>query len=132
MKVVDTTFIIGLLRGDQETIKKAAELDREGGAATTSVNIFEFSYGVYRSMTEIDRRLEESLRVFSNLDIFPLDFRAAIKAAEISGTMDREGTSIDPFDSLVAGIAITNGVEAIVTRNVDHFERIEELKVEGH
>ena len=132
MKVVDTTFIIGLLRGDQETIKKAAELDREGGAATTSVNIFEVSYGVYRSMTEIDRRLEESLRVFSNLDIFPLDFRAAIKAAEISGTMDREGTSIDPFDSLVAGIAITNGAEAIVTRNIDHFERIEELKVEGH
>ena len=132
MKVVDTTFIIGLLRGDPETIKKAAELDREGGAATTSVNIFEVSYGVYRSMSEIDRRLEESLRVFSNLDIFPLDFRASIKAAEISGTLDREGTGIDPFDALVAGIAITNGAEAIVTRNIDHFERIQGLKVERH
>jgi predicted nucleic acid-binding protein len=132
LKVVDTTFIIGLLRGDPGTIKKAAELDKEGGAATTSVNIFEVSYGVYRSMSDIERRLEESLRVFSNLDIFPLDFRSSIKAAEIAGTLGREGIGIDPFDALVAGVAISNGAEAIVTRNVDHFERIPGLKVEEH
>ncbi len=81
-------------------------------------------------MSDIERRLEESLRVFSNLDIFPLDFRSSIKAAEIAGTLDREGIGIDPFDALVASVAIANGAEAIVTRNVDHFERIQGLKVE--
>ena len=132
MRVVDTTFIIGLLRGDPGTVEKAKELDGEGGAATTVINVFEVSYGVYRSMSDVDRRLEEARRVFSNLDVFPLDSRAAVKAAEIAATLDREGRGVDPFDALVAGIALVNGAERIVTRNVAHFERMPGLIVEEH
>ena len=132
MRVVDTTFIIGLLRGDAGTVEKARELDGEGGAATTVVNVFEVSYGVYRGMSDVDRRLEEARRVFSNLDVFPLDFRAAVKAAEIAASLDREGRGVDPFDALVAGIAFVNGAERIVTRNVAHFERMPGLIVEEH
>ena len=132
MRVVDTTFIIGLLRGDTGTVEKARELDGEGGAATTVVNVFEVSYGVYRSMSDVDRRLEEARRVFSNLDVLPLDSRAAVKAAEIAATLDREGRGVDPFDALVAGIALVNGAERIVTRNVAHFERMPGLIVEEH
>lgn len=132
MKVVDTTFIIGLLRGDTGTVEKARELDGEGGAATTVVNVFEVSYGVYRSMSDVDRRLEEARRVFSNLDVFPLDSMAAVKAAEIAASLDREGRGVDPFDALVAGIALVNGAESIVTRNVAHFERMPGLVVEEH
>ena len=132
MKLVDTTFIVSLLRNDPLTVEKTRELDEEGGAATTVVNVFEIIYGVYRSRSDIEERLKSAERVLLNLDVFPLERRSAFKAAEIAGTLDREGAGIDSFDALVAGIALVNGAECVVTRNVSHFERVQDLKVEGH
>ena len=132
MRFVDTTFIISLLRGDNLTIEKAKELNREGGAATTSINVYEAAYGVNRSMSDPARRLLELEKLLLSLDVFELDYAAAMKAAEISGSLDRSGAGIDPFDSLVAAIAIINGADSLITRNVSHFERIPELKTETH
>ena len=66
MKAVDTTFIIDLLRGDMGAVEKSEEFDEAGGAATTAVNLFEITYGIYRSR-HIDRehRLSEVERLFS-------------------------------------------------------------------
>ncbi|MGD0804596.1 MAG: type II toxin-antitoxin system VapC family toxin [Candidatus Bathyarchaeia archaeon] len=132
MKFVDTTFIIALLRGDKTTVEKASELNEEGGAATTVINVYEASYGVYRSMTDPPRRLMELERLLQNLDIFSLDYRAALMAAKISGELERKGIGIDPFDSLVAAIALVNGADSLITRNVSHFNRIDDLKTETH
>lgn len=132
MKVVDTTFLVCLLRGDQPTIQKAVELDEEGGAATTVINVYEAMHGAYRSFTEQEKRLGALRRLLANLEILDLDYGAVCRAAEISGTLEREGRGIDPFDSLIAGIALACGAEALVTRNVEHFNRIEGLPVESH
>ncbi len=132
MKVVDTTFLVCLLREDSSTLGKAEELDGEGGAATTVVNVYEACYGVYRAMSDPPRRMEALERLVANLEVLDLDYEAAVRAAEISGTLDKEGRGIDPFDSLIAGIALTSGAEALVTRNVTHFERVQGLKVEEH
>jgi len=132
LKLVDTTFIIGLLRGDPATVEKARQLDLEGGAASTAVNVFEVAYGVHRSMSDSERRRDQAHKVISNLEIFPLDSQAAYKAAEIAAGLDKRGMTVDPFDALVAGIALSNGVKTIVTRNTDHFERIPEIEVEEH
>jgi len=132
LKFVDTTFLISLLRNEPRTLEKARELDEEGGAATTALNVFEIIYGVYNSMSDIEGRLEASERVLVNLDVFPLERRSAMKAAEIAGSLDRDGMTIDPLDALVAGVALENGADCLVTRNVSHFERIQGLKVEEH
>lgn len=132
MKVVDSTFLISLLRNDPATVRKAEELDKEGGAATTVINVFEVTYGVYRSMSEVPRRMEAFERLMANFEVHDLDIEAAKKAAQISGTLSREGNTIDPFDSLVAGISLTRSAEALVTRNTAHFNRIPELIVEEH
>jgi predicted nucleic acid-binding protein len=132
LKVVDTTFLIGLLRNDPGAVEKARELDGEGGAATTAVNVYEVAYGVHRAMSDPARRMNDFERLLSNLDVLPLDQRSALRAAEISGSLDRGGDSIDPFDSLIAGIALESGADALVTRNVSHFRRIRGLKIEGY
>lgn len=131
MKVVDTTFLVGLLRGPK-TVERARELDEEGDAATTAINAFELGYGVHRGMREVGRRLEEAMRVLSNLEMFPLDLGAALEAVEIAGTIDREGEGVDPFDALIAGVVRAKGAECIVTRNTAHFERIPDPKIEEH
>jgi predicted nucleic acid-binding protein len=71
-------------------------------------------------------------RLLQNLDIFSLDYRAALMAAKISGELERKGIGIDPFDSLVAAIALVNGADSLITRNVSHFNRIDDLKTETH
>jgi predicted nucleic acid-binding protein len=132
LKVVDTTFLIGLLRNDPGAVEKAMELDGEGGAATTAVNVYEVAYGVHRAMSDPARRMVALERLLSNLDVLPLDQRSALRAAEISGSLDRKGDGIDPFDSLIAGIALEGGADCLVTRNASHFGRIRGLKIEGH
>jgi predicted nucleic acid-binding protein len=83
-------------------------------------------------LSDSPRRLLELDKLLQSLDVFGLDYVAALKAAEISGSLERSGVGIDPFDSLVAAIAIVNGAESLVTRNVSHFERIPDLKTETH
>jgi predicted nucleic acid-binding protein len=106
------------------------ELDTEGGAATTVINVYETMYGAYRALN--DEKMGSLRRLIANLDILELDYEAACKAAEISGKLDNEGNGINPFDSLIAGITLTCGAEALVTRNTSHYMRVPGLKVEKH
>lgn len=133
MKIVDTTFIIDLLRGDAGAVRKAEEIDEMGGAATTAINIFEIAYGIYRSRhLDYDRRLSEVERLLSRMDIFPLDAKTAILAGKTLGPLSREGRTIDVLDGMIGAIALANGCDTIVTRNVDHFKRIPNLSIETY
>jgi len=132
LKVVDSTFLISLLRNDPATVRKAKELDMEGGASTTVINVFEVVFGVYRAMSEVPTRMESFERLIANFEVLDLNVEAAKKAAQISGILSKEGNGIDPFDSLIAGITQTCGAEALVTRNITHFSRIQGLTIEEH
>ena len=133
MKAVDTTFIIDLLRGDMGAVEKSEEFDEAGGAATTAVNLFEITYGIHRSR-HIDReqRLSEVERLFSRMDIFPLDSKAAVEAGKILGNLSRKGKINDVLDGMIGAIAVVNGCDSIATRNVDHFNKIPDLNVETY
>jgi len=39
---------------------------------------------------------------------------------------------IDVLDGMIGAIAVVNGCDTIVTRNVDHFNRIPDLNVETY
>ncbi len=132
MKVVDSTLLIGILRGESAAVEKARELDEEGGVATTAVNVYEVAYGVHRGALDPTRRMDALERILSNLDVLPLDRASALRAAEVSGNLDKSGESIDPFDALIAGITLENGANCIVTSNMPHFQRVKGLRVEGH
>ena len=131
MRVVDSSFLIRLLRGHGDAVRKAEELDAAGGAATTVVSVFEVSYGVSRGLNDPVRRLGELRRLLGNLEVLPLSIEASLKASEICGVYVEAGRRIDPFDALVAGVAVTCGAEALVTRNVQVFDLVSSLKVEG-
>lgn len=133
MKTVDTTFLIDLLRGDGSAIRKAEEIDETGGAAITAVNVFEITYGIYRSrLLDHERRLSEVERLFSRMDLFSLDARAAIEAGKILGALSREGKIINVLNGMIGAIALVNGCDTLVTRNVKDFNRIPNLNVETY
>ena len=69
------------------------------------------------------------MEFISGMEVFPLSFKEAEKAAEIYNLLETRGQLIDDNDILIIGIMLSNGINQIITKNVKHFKKIEEIKV---
>tara|TARA_Y100000310_G_scaffold345846_1_gene471133 strand:+ start:26341 stop:26727 length:387 start_codon:yes stop_codon:yes gene_type:complete len=125
MKVLDTTFLIDLIRGDEDTLKI---LNSDDALLTTQINMYEVIRGLFlRKVTS--SKLMEVIELFENVRLLSLDDNSIIKAADISANLIKKGKIISDCDCLMAGMALTSGANKIVTRNRKHFSRITELEV---
>jgi predicted nucleic acid-binding protein len=61
-----------------------------------------------------------------------LDFdrNASTMTAELLASMQKAGTPIGPWDTCLAGTALSRGL-ILATRNVSHFKRIPKLRIEN-
>ncbi|MBS3091892.1 type II toxin-antitoxin system VapC family toxin [Candidatus Pacearchaeota archaeon] len=125
MVCLDSDIIISFLRKDQKTIQLLEELRDEEELSTTSINSFELLKGIPTD-SKIDK--ENVKGILSNFKIYNFEFESAEKAAEIFDNLKSKGEQIDLADILIASIAITND-ETLVTKNLNHFERIKGLKL---
>ena len=128
MKCLDTDLLFAILRGKPETQTIVEELDREGKAATTSVNAFEIYFGANKS-DQKNQNVKETSKLLERLAVFPLDLNSSRRAAEISAKLVAKGETIDFRDSMIAAIVIENDL-TLFTRNKAQFKRIKELKIE--
>ncbi len=130
MKVVDSSFIIDLLREDPAAVEAAERLDEGSEAMVTAVSVYELVYGVYSGRgVDRARRRREVDGFLSGVDVAPLDRRAAELAGEMLGGLSREGRPIDVLDGMIGAIGLAAGCDSVVTRNGAHFERMRGLKV---
>jgi predicted nucleic acid-binding protein len=74
---------------------------------------------------------QEILDVLDTRHTVAADETVMRKAGEISGTLVSRGERIDREDCLIAATALLAD-EPVVTRNVDHFQRIDRLDVETY
>ena len=129
--LLDTTFVIDLMRGDEGAITKATEIEsalrQQRVSATT---LFELYYGVGRSgQPERERALVED--VLSSKPIYPGDTAVMRKAGRLAGELAAEGNSVGESD-VVIGATATVVDEPVLTRNVEDFERIPGVEVETY
>jgi len=132
--LADTTFLIDALRKKDDVkqflIKNSSEI-----LYTTEINVFETYLGLYANKTlEKTPSLLESRKIhleelLSKFQILPFERKAAIESAKILGILIRKGKKIEFRDGLIAGIAISNGINKILTKNTDHFIRIENINI---
>ncbi|MEW5954989.1 MAG: type II toxin-antitoxin system VapC family toxin [Candidatus Micrarchaeota archaeon] len=125
MKVLDTDFLVALLRGSEQAKTLLDELRCED-VSTTSISAFELNYGALK--TKNPENIAVTKRLLSSLDVMPLDKLAAEKTAEIINTLQSRGENLDLRDAMIAGITASNAA-AIVTRNTKHFSKVKELEV---
>lgn len=132
MIILDTSSCIDYLNGDIKLKKLLGE--QEELIHITAITIYEINIGLERTKRKIsEKRYKQLYKIWlefiSGMEIFSLGFKEAEKSAEIYDSLESTGVKIDDNDVLIAGIMITNGIKKIITKNVKHFERIEDITV---
>lgn len=119
--VIDSDVVIDQLRKHDFALQTAIE---HFDCALTAITLYELNAAP--SYTEQQRAaLSEILSV---VDVLPFDTRAAEQSAQISRQLASRGRLIGVPDLLTAGICLANDI-ALLTRNIEHFSRIDGLKL---
>jgi len=127
MPVLDSSFIIDLIRKKEEALQKLSELEDEySSISTTEINILELYRGAYLS-TKIHQNLEQVKDILKGFHIIELDESIYEVYASLSANLISKGNPIGSFDGLIAAIALCHN-EKIVTRD-KHFKEISQLDV---
>lgn len=122
--LLDTTFLIDLMRGDEAAIEKATELEANlVQQRLSSMTLFELYYGVARSnQADAERRRVEN--VLASKPVYPADTAVIRKAGRLSGELANDGDSIADGDVII-GATADIADEPVLTRNVADFERLD-------
>lgn len=123
--VVDTDVLIDLLREKEDAVEKIKELEKNKGLATTDINAFELYFGAYNSKKK-DKNLSSTKGLLKNLTLLHTTEEAMETGGRIYSNIKAKGKSIEIRDVLIAAITLQKGF-SLLTRNRDHFEKIEEL-----
>jgi len=121
--LLDTTFLIDLMNGEEGAVKKARELESDlVQQRLSAMTLFELYYGVARaSRSENERETVES--VLASKPIHPADTAVMRKAGRLSGELANDGTPVGDGDVIIAATAQVVD-EPVLTRNVSDFERL--------
>ena len=124
--LLDTNICIYFLKGQFELHRKIEEIGEEN-CYLSEITIAELKYGAENSKQKEQNRknYEEFQGKFNILPVFPaLDIYAKEKAR-----LKTKGRIVDDFDLLIGATAIFNNL-TLVTRNVNDFDRLNEIVIE--
>jgi tRNA(fMet)-specific endonuclease VapC len=131
MMLLDTNVCIEIMNGRPAMVRERFDrtLEQKIGLSVSSISSFELWYGAeWSGRQEFNR---ERLRHFFSGDVRELPFEAddAVRAGQLRQLLEKRGTPIGPYDTLIAGQALARGL-VLVTHNVGEFERVPGLRVE--
>ncbi|KKG18604.1 twitching motility protein PilT [Methanosarcina sp. 2.H.T.1A.6] len=127
MPVLDTSFIVDLLRGREEALQKLAEMEaQEIPLSTTEINVLELYRGAYLSR-KTHKNLEEIKKLLECFQVLELEESVYEVFASLSANLLSKGRTIGAFDELIASIILCHDGK-IVTRD-NHFTKVTGLEV---
>jgi tRNA(fMet)-specific endonuclease VapC len=125
---IDTSIFVDVLRTGQaessKSVIKSLQEDNEG--FTSAITVAELSVGAFRSPRK--DALEQTLKLLSIAHVMDLTRDTAIEGGRIYAILIKKGEEIELNDCLIAASALSLGIHEIVTRDLDHFNRIEIIK----
>jgi tRNA(fMet)-specific endonuclease VapC len=87
------------------------------------------SFGAYNS-ANIEKNISKVKDFEEAITVIELNRNCIQIYAQIKAKLKREGKILDDFDILIAATALANDC-ILVTNNVKHFERIDDIKLEN-
>jgi predicted nucleic acid-binding protein len=129
MVCLDTDILISHLRGvPAAKAKMESLLEADEELSTTPINATELFKGVFR-MSNAKRELEQVIGVLGSLTLLDYSSECARKAGELMHVLMKKGEYIGDMDCIIAAIAMVHS-QVLVTRNLEHFERVPGLRIE--
>ena len=129
MHVLDTTAFSAVMRRDAG-ILSLLKKKQPGDFATVPPVIAEIEYGIRRldnSSRKYLRLYAEKNRLLSIIKVLPWLPESSKNFGKIKANLEHKGEPIDDFDVAIAAIAISHQC-AVLTANLKHFNRIENLE----
>ena len=127
MPVLDSSFIVDLLRGNEEALQKLVELEAEHiPLSTTEINVLELYRGAYLSL-KTHQNLEKIKEILECFQVLELDESVYEVFASLSASLLSKGRAIGAFDELIAAIILCHDGK-IITRD-SHFKEVPGLEV---
>jgi tRNA(fMet)-specific endonuclease VapC len=129
--IADTSFLIDIMMKEPAALDKAKKVEESGSTISVGApSIFELFAGVALSRKSEEEK-SKIMSTIASLPQLPLDFPSARAGGQIYGRKIKAGSTVDPEDAMLAGIAKLRS-ETIITRNVKHFTDIEGVNVETY
>ena len=123
--LLDTNAVIALMKGHTGFLTRLRQ-HQPRDFAMPSIVAHELYFGAYKSQRAADNLRRVEALQFEILDFDPEDAR---RAGEVRAQLASAGTSIGPYDVLIAGQALARSL-TLVTHNLREFQRVSGLSVE--
>ena len=120
--ILDTDFLISLLRKRPEAIQKLEQIkESENILFISHVNLWELYTGAYKSH-EQEENIERIDKLREFFEILPFTETIDRRFGFLQDKLEKEGNPIGVMDTLIACIALEYNLP-VVTKNIKHFER---------
>ena len=127
---LDTSFLVDVLRGHPDAVRRFEDLCRAGPPSVTPISLSFLYLGAAKSR-DPSRAIEAVERLLPQLRFLPFRLTACRIFGELVARLTREGRYIESEDAMIAAMALDHG-ESVVTRDLRHFSRIGGLRVESY
>lgn len=125
--LLDTDFCIATIRDKPENVR-AAFKRHSMHMGISAITVMELLYGV-----EVTAQSARNLAVvegfIARVEVLEYDVAAAAHTAQIRAELRKAGTSVGPYDAMIAGHARSQGL-IVVTHNPREFQRVAGLRLE--
>jgi len=127
MPVLDSSFLVDLVRGDERALKALARFENEyHDLSPTVINLLELFRGVYLSERK-EENMKEVMEIARGLDLLGIGWESFQIYGTLSTTLRTSGVAVDEFDVVIAALAL-QADGRIVTRD-QHFRQMPGLEV---
>ena len=126
MYLLDTDTIILSLKG-HAAVKKNLHQHFYDPIKISVITLMELYYGAYKS-EKIESNLAKIKTLENSLEIIPLGKESVEIFGIYKAKLEKAGNPLDDFDLILGSCALSHNL-VLVTNNVQHFQRIEGLKI---
>lgn len=125
--LIDTDILSLFFRNDLTVIEHFREYLQEHEGMDISILTF---YEILSGLKHRDalKQLDMFCEFVKNNKILPLTEKSVEISSDIYAALRKTGNQLDDIDILIAGVALAHDL-VLVTHNVHHFNRIEDLEI---
>lgn len=124
--LLDTNAVIALFNQDASRLNHRVRACQVADIGMSAIVACELFYGAFKSQHQ-EHNLQRVEQI--GFPLVPLDWEAARAAGEIRALLAQRGQPIGPYDTLIAGQALSRKL-VLVTSNIKEFGRVPNLVVE--